>query len=102
MRWLDFILGGTGRPHRRTDDRQRAEPLAVEPLEARTLLDATAVLSAGMLNIAGGPNNDRIGLALDAASAQLVVSDGGRDVARFASTAVNRIFINSGDGNDLV
>jgi uncharacterized protein GlcG (DUF336 family) len=103
MPWLDFLFGGRPRPQRPNVCRpQQPAPLALERLESRVLLDASAVLAGGVLNVLGGPGNDRINLRLDAAPAQLVLLDGGREVGRFASAAVTQVNIDAGSGNNVV
>jgi uncharacterized protein GlcG (DUF336 family) len=73
--------------------------LGVERLETRTLLDASATLTGGLLLVNGGPGKDRLDLSLDAASSQVVVRDAGKEVGRYASAGVQRITVNSNGGS---
>jgi uncharacterized protein GlcG (DUF336 family) len=75
----------------------RPIPLCIERLETRTLLDASGSLLGGILYVAGATNRDHLKLALDAANAQLVVTDSGREVGRFSNTAVTQISIDAGN-----
>ncbi|MBI1914805.1 MAG: hypothetical protein HYS12_08715 [Planctomycetes bacterium] len=98
MRVLDSLLGRS---------RHRARTLfhtllEVEVLERRVMPDATPTLVGSTLAIFGGPNADHIGVTRDVTTDQLVVTDGGREVFRVASAAVNLITVNAGAGNDLV
>jgi uncharacterized protein GlcG (DUF336 family) len=89
---------------RRRPDSRRA-PLALERLETRTLLDATATLASGLLSVVGGPGSNRILLMLDAAHNQLVLSDGGQGIiGRFDNAAVTQINIDvsAGTGTNVV
>jgi uncharacterized protein GlcG (DUF336 family) len=74
--------------------------LRVEALETRAVPDATAGLVANVLTVTGTAGSDRIDVVLDAG--QLVVRDHGREIGRFANTAVSSINIATGDGNDIV
>jgi uncharacterized protein GlcG (DUF336 family) len=76
--------------------------LAVEQLEARTLLDATAVLAAGTLAVVGGPGREVIDIALDPAGGQIVVADHGREVGRFDPAAVERITLQGGPDDNVL
>lgn len=100
MAWRS-IFGSQPQSSRRAAPAERPEPLSIETLETRQLLDATASLLAGQLTIQGTPGNDYIYLSNDAQHNQLVLQDG-RTVTRFDSNAVNQITINSGNGNDQV
>lgn len=79
-------------------------PLALERLESRTLLNATATLSGlGVLGVTGSAGNDYIFLSLDAPRNQIVVSDGANGIiGRFDVPAVAQINIDAGAGNDRV
>jgi uncharacterized protein GlcG (DUF336 family) len=98
MSWFNAWLGG------RTNREARAEapPLTIELLESRTLLNASVNLAGGVLTILGGPSGNRLNLNLDPVHADLVVLDGGREVARFASSSVNQVMINAGGGFSVV
>jgi uncharacterized protein GlcG (DUF336 family) len=100
MGWFDSL----GRRSHRSTRRKRspshteAPPLVVESLESRTLLDASASLTGGILSVLGGPDRDPLDLTLDPATAQLVVRNAGTEVGRFASAAVNSITIDASAG----
>lgn len=96
MPWFHF------RQSDRPSKRDAEAPLALEALEDRTLLAASAVLANGLLTITGGPGNDRITVYKDAGPNQLVLLDGGREVNRFASGAVTQINIDAAGGNNVV
>ena len=98
MRVLDTLLGRSRHQSRTLFH----TPLEVEVLERRELLDATPTLVGNTLTILGGPNPDYIGVIRDLATDQLVVTDGGREVFRVASAAVNLITVNADGGNDVV
>jgi uncharacterized protein GlcG (DUF336 family) len=101
MRWLDILCG---RPSRHSEQPRSADaPLALERLEDRTLLNgATAVLTNGLLTISGGPGNDYLTLLKDPRTQNLVLLDGGKQVASFASAAVAQIQITVGNGFNIV
>jgi uncharacterized protein GlcG (DUF336 family) len=74
-----------------------------EELESRTVLDATAQLTGGLLAInLFGPNLNRVDVALDPASQQLVVLSNGLEISRVASAAVTSINVTGSPGNDVV
>ncbi len=75
---------------------------SIEILETRTLPDATASLGGSLLTIVGGPGNDRISLVQDATRDELVLLDGGKEVARYASAAVSQVAIDAAGGNNVV
>lgn len=78
-------------------------PLALERLESRTLLDASAALAAGVLTVTGDAANDYIALFLDASRTQIVVSNGVQGViGQFDRNAVGSIAVNAGEGNNVV
>lgn len=78
-------------------------PLALERLESRTLLDATAALAAGVLTVTGDAANDYIALFLDATQTQIVVSNNAQGViGQFDRGAVGSIAVNAGEGNNVV
>ena len=86
---------------RRRSVRAPARParrLTLEPLEPRTCPSVSAVLGGGVLTIAGGPGRETIHVSLDAANADLIVSDAAGQVAAFASASVQSIAISTGDG----
>ncbi|MFN4258778.1 MAG: hypothetical protein ACK4RK_05740 [Gemmataceae bacterium] len=106
MSWIRSLTRGFRKawqlePKRRSHCGNRV-CLAVEQLESRTMLDASASLVGGVLSIMGGPGDDRIHLNLDAMRRELVLLDGGREVGRFASDGVNQINIDAGDGFNVV
>jgi uncharacterized protein GlcG (DUF336 family) len=103
MPWLNSLWGSRTHQDARAARRPAAAPpLTIERLESRTLLDASVNLAGGVLTILGGPGNNRINLNLDPVHADLVVLDGGREVARFASSGVNQVKINAGGGFSVV
>jgi uncharacterized protein GlcG (DUF336 family) len=77
----------------------RSIRLKVEALETKLAPAVTATLSAGLLNVVGS-GGDRINVFLD--QSQLVVTDHGLEVGRFASAAVGTIKIQGGDGGDVI
>jgi uncharacterized protein GlcG (DUF336 family) len=83
----------------------KARPaLALERLESRTLLDASASLIGTGLHVVGSGSN-AILVQLDAQHNQLVVSDGGQGIiGRFNNNAVTSINIDvtAGTGNNFV
>jgi uncharacterized protein GlcG (DUF336 family) len=98
MSWFNAWWGGcTSR-----EARAEAPPLTIERLESRTLLNASVSLAGGVLSILGGPSGNRLNLNLDTVHADLVVLDGGREVARFASSSVDQVMINAGGGFSVV
>jgi uncharacterized protein GlcG (DUF336 family) len=72
--------------------------IGVEQLESR-LTPASATLAAGTLNVVGD-GADRINVFLD--RTQLVVTDRGLELGRFASAAVNQIVVSAGNGDSIV
>jgi uncharacterized protein GlcG (DUF336 family) len=103
MAWLNALLGGRTKQDPRTSRQAAPEPpLAIERLESRTLLNASSSLTGGVLTILGSPGNDRINLNFDPVHNSLIVLDGGRQVASFASPSVNQVVIDAGDGNNVV
>ena len=74
----------------------------MERLEPRALLDASATLVGGLLSVVAGPEKEVLQLTLNTATAQLVVSDSGKQIGQFASASVNQITINTGNANDRV
>src|SRR3954452_17014524 len=90
-----------GRPVRRTGA-SFVTP-GVERLESRNLLDATATLAGGLLTVTGGAGAyDRLALALDPATGQIVVRDFGVVQAAFPSAAVSAISVNLQAHNNRV
>jgi uncharacterized protein GlcG (DUF336 family) len=90
----------------RRPSKERPAPLALERLESRTLLDATASLNlvTGLLSVTGTGSNSILVL-LDPTHNQLVVSDGGQGViGRFNNAAVKSITIDvtAGTGTNTV
>ncbi|HEX4591578.1 MAG TPA: hypothetical protein VH120_16700, partial [Gemmataceae bacterium] len=77
----------------------RSIRLKVEPLESKVAPSVAATLSAGLLNVVGS-GRDRINVFLD--QSQLVVTDHGQTVGRFASAAVTAIKVQGGDGGDVI
>src|SRR5262249_24589195 len=77
-----------------------ARLLELEKLDARELPTATAVLSAGVLAVTGGPGRDIIDIVRDATTGDLRVLDDKREVARFDAAAVTQIIVNGGPGDD--
>jgi uncharacterized protein GlcG (DUF336 family) len=98
---LDFLTRRSRSFPGRCPNPSQAPPLGVERLEARTLLDATASLSGGVLYVIGGPTRDRIDLSLDPNTAQVVVRDMAGEVGRFASSSVSGIAV-AGGGADRI
>ncbi len=91
-------------PTSKRADKGRAPdvPLCMERLEPRPLLDASATLVGGLLSVVAGPEKEVLQLTLNTATAQLVVSDSGKQIGQFASASVNQITINTGNANDRV
>jgi uncharacterized protein GlcG (DUF336 family) len=75
-----------------------ARRLELELLEPRTVPSVSAVLAGNVLTITGGPGREIIQVSLDAANADLIVSDAAGEVGTFASAAVQSISIATGDG----
>src|SRR4051812_35080206 len=93
MRLFDSWLGRSSRrpkpahPHRCLD---------LEPLEDRTVPDASGVLAGSTLTITGGGGAfDRLNLALDRGANQLVLREFGQERGRFDNAAVTQIVINA-------
>src|SRR5947209_5920587 len=76
----------------------RRTRIGVEQLESR-LTPATATVAAGTLNVVGD-GADRINVFLD--RTQLVVTDRGVELGRFASAAVNQIIVSAGAGDNIL
>ncbi len=89
------VRGGRGDSRPRSGRRPR-----LEALEARALLTAIPTVVGTELTITGGPGNDVIDV--DHRGANLIVSDSGAVVGRFAAASLATIVVNSGDGNDTV
>ncbi|MBY0524290.1 MAG: heme-binding protein [Gemmataceae bacterium] len=96
MAWSDFFRGGVKKHD------PRPAPLSIERLETRTLLASTSSLVGGVLTVMGGPGDDRLTVCRDEVRNQLTLLDGGQEVARFDSSAVNTIAINVDGGNNVV
>jgi uncharacterized protein GlcG (DUF336 family) len=102
MRWLDFLMGRTRAARRPATEGRRAPPLSVERLEPRTMLNASTSLVGGILYVTCGGNRDRLDVALDTTTAQLIVSDSGTEVGRYASAQVSSLAIGAGAGTASV
>lgn len=102
MPWLDFLFGCSPQRRRRRVIHEEAAPLAVELLESRKLLDATATLGAGVLAVLGDAANDRIYVYADTPGQNLIVTNNGRTIGQFASASVTQIAVDAGDGNNVV
>ncbi len=76
--------------------------LSVEGLEERALLDASAVLSAGLLTVTGDSQQERILVTRDATSGDVVVKSHGQVVGDFANDQVNQITIAVGNGTNVL
>jgi uncharacterized protein GlcG (DUF336 family) len=72
----------------------------VELLETRFVPSTVTLLPGGILSILGTPGPENISVTLDAANAQLVVSDFGQETARIASSAVTSIVLTGGGGGN--
>jgi uncharacterized protein GlcG (DUF336 family) len=77
----------------------RRTRIGVEQLEGRNLPAATATLAAGTLTVLGD-GGDRINVFLD--QSQLVVTDKGQELGRFANSAVTSIKITGGNGGNII
>src|SRR5438046_198700 len=100
MSWMNILFRGKGklRKMRREED----YPLDYQELESRTLPDASATLAAGLLTVLGDAGSDRININLDVSHSKLVVLDRGKMVGQFVSNQVGNIFVNAGEGNNVV
>ena len=99
------VIGPVGRGHRKRGRAHSAfqedrANLCIQRLESRTLLDASAVLSQGILSIVGGPGRDRLSVLQN--GSQLVVQDHGQTIGQFSSAAVNSIDITAGGSNNYI
>jgi uncharacterized protein GlcG (DUF336 family) len=83
--------------------RGRSRPLALEALESRNLPSVTASVAAGTLLVTASPRAiDSVSLTLDPAAGQIVVSDFGTVVGRFAAAGVTAINVNALGRHDVV
>src|ERR1700722_15134552 len=91
MRFFDFRFGRSA--HHIPKHRHRF--LNLEPLESRTVLAATGVLSGSTLNIMGGGGSfDQLHLNYDPTTNQLVLTEFNQVRGRFNDSAVQNITIN--------
>lgn len=74
---------------------------AMESLESRQLLSATANLMNGVLSVQGDPvGDDNVQVTLDG-SGRIAVSDHGQLLGRFDRLAVGEVHFSGGAGNDI-
>lgn len=84
-----------------TDERAGKQiPLKVEQLERRDQPAVMPTLNGGTLVVAGDADDNRINIFRD--GTDLVVSEQGVEIGRFAVAGVTGINVQAGDGNDVV
>ncbi len=79
---------------------KRRVPFRLETLESREQPAVIPTLNGGVLDVAGDANDNRISIFRD--GTDLVVTEQGLEVGRFAIVGVNQINVQAGDGNDVV
>lgn len=75
-------------------------PLKVEQLESRDQPAVTASLNSGTLMVLGDASDNRINIFRD--GTDLVITEKGQEIGRFAIVSVTGINVQAGDGNDVV